>query len=186
MATKRNSLIAGAAIMAAAMAFTGQFESPGAKPVLVAYRDQGGVPTICNGITKGVHMGMRVTREWCDARFEEELEIHSKPLDRVPYQMSQEARMAWSDFCFNVGTGACQGSGAFKTLMAGRERESCDGFLAWRFTSVRGVKRDCSLSGSGCAGIWARRNAERDLCQGRITEAGFMGAISNLGAGGVE
>ena len=182
---KRNSIAAGTALMAVAILFTGQFESAGGKPHLTAYRDQGGVPTICNGITgTDIKMGMTVTKEWCDNRFAAELEKHSKPLDKVPHQMSQAARVAWSDFCFNVGTGSCQGSSAFKALMAGNEHASCDGFLAWRWTRVNGVKKDCSIAASRCGGIWKRRNAERDLCQGRISPDGFKQLAGWLPHGG--
>ena len=185
MAKVRNSLAIGSALMAVAMLFTGQFESAGGKPHLTAYRDQGGVPTICNGITgPDVKMGMTVTKEWCDKRFAAELEKHSKPLDRVSYQMTDRARVAWSDFCFNVGTGACSGSSAFKVLASGSERASCDGFLAWRWTTVNGVKRDCSIAASKCTGIWIRRNAERDFCQGRISDAWFRDLVEGLPRGG--
>ena len=185
MAKVRNSIAVGSALMAAALLFTGQFESAGGKPHLDAYLDQGGVPTICNGITgPDVKIGMTVTKEWCEARFAAELEKHSKPLDKVGYQMSDRARVAWADFCFNVGIGACQGSSAFKTLMTGNERASCDGFLAWRWTRVNGMKKDCSLAASKCGGIWTRRNSERDLCQGRIGDARFRDLVEGLPRGG--
>lgn len=185
MAKVRNSIAAGSALMALALLFTGKFESAGGKPHLDAYLDQGGVPTICNGITgPDVHIGLTVTKEWCDKRFAAELEKHSKPLDKVGYQVSDRARVAWADFCFNVGIGACAGSSAFRTLQSGHEYASCDGFLSWRWTSVNGVKRDCSKSTSGCGGIWKRRNAERDLCQGRISDARFRDLMEGLPRGG--
>ena len=171
--------------MAAALMFTGQFESAGGKPHLDAYLDQGGVPTICNGITgPDIKMGMGVTYKWCRDRFERELEKHSKPLDNVSYQITPQARLAWADFCFNVGTGACSGSSAFRVLQAGSESASCDGFLAWKWTTVNGVKRDCSIASSKCVGIWKRRNAERDLCHGRIVDSGFRDLVEGLPRGG--
>lgn len=185
MAKVRNSIAAGSALMAVALLFTGQFESAGGKPHLDAYLDQGGVPTICNGITgPDIKMGIGVTYKWCLDRFERELEKHSNPLDKVPHQMSDRARVAWADFCFNVGVGACAGSSAFKVLASGYEDISCDGFLAWRWTRVKGVKRDCSIASSQCGGIWKRRNAERDLCQGRISDAMFRDLVEGLPRGG--
>ena len=172
--------------MAAAMLFTGQFESAGGNPHLTAYRDQGSVPTICNGITgPDIKIGMTVTKEWCDARFSVELEKHSKPLDKVPYQMSNNARVAWSDFLFNLGTGiAADTTTPWRRLMAGDWSGSCDAFLMYRYTKVNGVKRDCSIVASKCAGIWTRRNAERDLCQGRISDARFRAIVEGLPRGG--
>jgi len=181
----RNSIAAGTALMAVLAAFTANFESGGAKPHLTAYLDQGGVATICHGITgPDIKLGMTVTEEWCQKRYERELERHSKPLDKVPYQMKPESRVAWADFCFNVGVGACSGSSAFRRLVAGGELTSCDGFLAWRWTTVNGVKRDCSIASSKCAGIWIRRNAERDLCQGRIVDSRFRDLVEGLPRGG--
>ena len=186
MAKVRNSIAAGSALMAVAILFTGQFESAGGKPHLTAYRDQGGVPTICNGITgPDIKMGMTVTKEWCDARFAVELEKHSKPLDRVPYQMSRAARVAWADFLFNLGTGiAADTTTPWRKLMAGDWHGSCDAFLMYRYTKVNGVKRDCSIAASKCGGIWKRRNAERDLCQGRISPDGFKRLAGGLPHGG--
>ena len=186
MAKARNSLAAGTALMLAALAFTGQFESAGGKPHLTAYRDQGGVPTICNGITgPDIKMGMTVTKEWCDNRFAAELEKHSKPLDKVPYQMSDRARVAWADFLFNLGVGvATDQSTPWRRLMAGDWSGSCDAFLMYRYTKVNGVKKDCSLAASKCGGIWTRRNAERDLCQGRILLGDFKQLAGGLPRGG--
>lgn len=182
----RNSLVAGTALIAAAAVFTGQFESAGGKPHLTAYLDQGGVPTICNGITgPDIKMGMTVTLEWCRARFEHELEKHSKPLDRVPYQMGDAQRVAWSDFLFNLGTGiAADTTTPWRRLMSGDWSGSCDAFLMYRWTKVSGQKRDCSLSASKCGGIWKRRNAQRDLCQGRITLEEFYDIAGALPRGG--
>ena len=183
---KRNSIAAGSALMAVALLFTGQFESVGANPHLTAYRDQGGVPTICNGITgPDIKMGMTVTKEWCDNRFAAELEKHSKPLDKVPYQMSNHTRVAWADFLFNLGTGiAADTTTPWRRLMAGDWSGSCDAFLLYRYTKVNGVKKDCSLAASKCGGIWTRRNAERDLCQGRISDARFRDLVEGLPRGG--
>jgi lysozyme len=183
---KRNSIAAGTALMAVALAFTGQFESAGGKPHLTAYRDQGGVVTICNGITgPDIKLGMTVAKGWCDNRFAAELEKHSKPLDKVPYQMSNRSRVAWSDFLFNLGTGiASDASTPWRRLVAGDWRGSCDAFLMYRYTKVNGVKRDCSNPASKCTGIWTRRNAERDLCQGRISDARFRDLVEGLPIGG--
>lgn len=186
MAKVRNSLAAGTALMLTALVFTGQFESSGGKPHLDAYLDQGGVPTICNGLTgPDIKMGMTVTKEWCDNRFAAELEKHSRPLDKVPYQMSNQARVAWSDFLFNLGTGiATDKSTPWRRLMAGDWRGSCDAFLMYRYTKVNGFKRDCSRPASKCTGIWTRRNAERDLCHGRISDARFLELVDELPRGG--
>ena len=186
MSKARNSLAVGSALMAAAMLFTGPFESPGGTPRLVGYVDQGGVPTICNGITgPDIRVGMRVTEEWCRARFERELAAHSKPLDRVPFQMTDGARIGWADFLYNLGVGiASDTTTPWRRLMAGAVAGSCDAFLMYRWTRVGKEKRDCSLKESGCGGIWIRRNKERDVCQGRISVDQFKREAEGLPRGG--
>ena len=57
----RNSIVIGTPLMIAAVAFTSWFESGPSGSRLVAYQDQGGVWTICDGITRGVTPRMRVT-----------------------------------------------------------------------------------------------------------------------------
>jgi len=179
----QNRIVAGSALAFVAALFIGHWESSG-RSHLTAYQDQGGVWTICDGITADVKPGMKVTQSWCDLRKMEEIERHSTPLDRVSYQMRDVGRVAWADFCYNVGTGNCSGSSAFKQLVSGQEMTSCDGFLAWRWATVKGVKRDCSLTASKCAGIWKRRNAERNLCQGRITIEQFLRSVGYNADGG--
>lgn len=184
--SKVNRIAVGSALMAVALLFTSQFESAGGNPHLDAYLDQGGVPTICNGITgPDIKMGMTVTKEWCDKRFSVEIEKHSKPLDKVPYQMSDRARLAWADFMFNLGIGVAKETATpWRRLIAGDAKGSCDAFLMYKFTQVNGAKRDCSIASSGCGGIWKRRNAERDLCQGRISQDRFLEIIESLPRGG--
>ncbi len=176
MSKIRNSIIAGSALMASAVAFTSYFESGAKGSRLEAYLDQGGVPTICDGVTRGVKMGMKVTQEWCDQRLIEEIELHTKPLDRIKYQMPDNARIAWGDFILNLGETKTTGnnSTAWRFLVNGDIHRSCNAFLMWKFTAVNKVKRDCSDPASKCGGIWTRRNAQRDLCHGKITVDEFL------------
>ena len=58
--------------------------------------------------------------------------------------------------------------------MNGDIHRSCNAFMMWKFTTVNGVRRDCSDPASKCGGIWTRRNAQRDLCHGKITVDEFL------------
>ena len=175
----RNSIVIGTPLMIAAVAFTSWFESGPQGSRLVAYQDQGGVWTICDGITKGVTPGMRVTQEWCDRKLMETIESHSKPLDKIPYQMTDGARLAWGDALVNLGGSLANpaNSTPWRRLAAGDWVGSCDAFLMYRYTRVGDTRRDCSRPASKCTGIWTRRNAQRDLCQGRITVDEFLRTV---------
>ena len=99
--------------------------------------------------------------------------------------MSNQARVAWADFLFNLGTGvAADTTTPWRKLVSGDWYGSCDAFLMYRYTRVNGVKRDCSIAYSKCIGIWKRRNAERDLCQGRISDSRFRDLVEGLPIGG--
>lgn len=179
MSKVKNSITIGTPIMAMLMAFYIYFESGTQGSPLVAFQDQGGVWTICDGITAGVKPGMRVTQEWCDKKLMENIESHTKPLDKIPYQMTDSARVAWGDVLMNLGGRMADPvrSTPWRRLQSGDWYGSCDAFLMYRYTQVGKEKRDCSRDASGCSGIWKRRNAQRDLCQGRITVPEFLRSV---------
>lgn len=179
MAKTKNSIMAGTALMAVLIPFTHFWESGSQGSRLESYRDPGGKWTICDGITKDVTPNMRVTQEWCDKKLIETIESHSAPLDKVPYQMNNNARLAWGDALVNLGGKLSNPakSTPWRRLMSGDWMGSCDAFLMYRYTNVGDEKRDCSRPASKCMGIWNRRNAQRDLCQGRITVAQFLNSV---------
>ena len=61
---------------------------------------------------------------------------------------------------------------------------ACDAILMWKSARIKGVKVDCSTQGSGCPGIWVRRNVERDLCRGEISVRDAQKLFINLPVGG--
>lgn len=185
MNNRRNVIVAGTLAASMAAAMTSYFESSG-KMILTAYQDQGGVWTICDGITRGVRPGMTVTEDWCKTAKLEELERHSEPLAKVPYDLPVNVQVAWTDFCYNVGTGACSRSTGMKLLIAGETAEACERILDWRMTTVKGRKVDCSISSNGCNGIWTRRKAERDVCMGELSVRDAQKIFAGLPVGGVQ
>lgn len=176
MSKVKNSIVMGTPLMAALMAFYVYFESGTQGSHLVAFQDQGGIWTICDGITKGVTPGMRVTQEWCDKKLVETIESHTAPLDKIDYQMTDGARIGWGDAMLNLGGRMADParSTPWRRLQSGDWYGSCEAFLMYRYTPVGKEKRDCSRPSSGCSGIWTRRVAQRDVCQGRITVAQFL------------
>ena len=126
-----------------------------------AYRDMGGVWTICTGHTGGVRAGDRATPEECAAYFRGDVtEVVDFIWRRVTGQISFLCKVAIGDFGINVGTTALGKSTLLVKANAGDQRGVANEFLRW--TWVDG--KDCKVSGSYCPGIVARRVIQRDLC----------------------
>jgi lysozyme len=153
---KRKTLVAvvGAAAALIITPFVSGWES-GGKPRLVAYRDIVGIPTICDGETAGVKMGMVETAEGCAARNEAALIRHAEPvlactpiLRNRPYALSAAVSLA-----YNIGTaGYCRSTVAVRFNRRDL-RGACDAFLMWN-----------KAGGKVVNGLDRRRRAERDLC----------------------
>jgi lysozyme len=155
-----------AAALTAAAALVGQWEPAPGDARLVAYQDVGGVWTICDGHTRGVRAGQRVTPEQCDAWRDEDLREANAIVDRcITAPMNPHQRGAFISFAFNVGAGAkgikdglCQlKSGAMpyvrRMANAGRWIDACNGLLEWT-----------KAGGEFYRGLLSRRRDERALC----------------------
>lgn len=148
----KGRLAAGGAVLTLALAFVGAWEGRS----LTAYLDPVGVPTICDGITEGVHLGQSMTAAECDAAFAAELRAHEERLraclvepDKLPGQ-TYVAVLSWA---YNVGTGAACRSTLVRKLNAGDLRGACDELPRW----VR-------AGGRVLPGLKNRRVSERGLC----------------------
>ena len=157
----KNKLFGGA--LAALVTFVGVNE--GIK--YSAYQDSGGVWTICYGSTSGVKKGDTATPNQCKELLVTELIEHAKPLLGVPYQLPDNVLIAYTDFCYNIGVGACNRSTGLKKLRNSDIIGACKEILKWRFVAGR----DCFADKNKkfCGGIKARRHLEYNLCTGNIT-----------------
>jgi lysozyme len=155
-----------AAAIAAAAGVVLTWEPAPGEARLKAYRDFGGVWTICDGHTKGVRPGMVVTHEQCDQWRVEDLQEANTIVDRCIYStMNAHQRAALISFAFNVGPGGANVKDGLCILKNGREpyirrmanagrwQEACDGLLAW--TKAAGIE---------LRGLVKRRQQERALC----------------------
>ncbi|NBW09747.1 MAG: lysozyme [Caulobacteraceae bacterium] len=130
---------------------------------LKAYRDIAGIPTDCDGLTKGVQMGDVSTPEQCTARLEAALIEHAAGVMRCSPGLALDkphrdnVRFAAISMAYNIGVGAWCGSSARKLVDAGQIRAACDAFLAWDKARVNGVLRPVK-------GLTARRQRERAAC----------------------
>lgn len=127
------------------------------KQYLRSYLDIVGVPTACDGITKGVRLNQTYTEAQCAALLEAELVRHASgimacsPGLRAPGRDWQRAGSTL--LAYNIGIAGFCGSTARKRFDSGDIRGGCDAFLRWNKAGGREV-----------AGLTKRRQRERAIC----------------------
>ncbi len=128
---------------------------------LKTYLDIAGVPTACDGITKGVRRGQTYSQAQCTKLLEQELYVHAAGVLRCSPALRQSGhdwqKAAAVSLAYNIGIGAFCGSTVRKRFDAGDWKGGCDAFLRWNKARVRGVLRPV-------AGLTARRQRERAIC----------------------
>lgn len=119
-----------------------------------AYRDSIGVPTICYGETKGVHMGDHMTKAECDAKFVERLDVFANAVEQcVKRPMSDKTEVAFVSLAYNIGEAGFCKSSVVRLYNEGNQIAACDHMLA--FNRAGGVV---------FPGLTKRRERERKLC----------------------
>lgn len=128
---------------------------------LKAYLDIAGVPTACDGITKGVKMGQTYTPGQCTKLLEQELYIHAAGVMKCSSGLRQPGRdfqrAAAVSLAYNIGVAGFCRSTARKRFDAGDWKGGCNAFLSWNKARVNGKLRPVK-------GLTARRERERALC----------------------
>lgn len=138
---------------------------------LSAYRDAGGVVTICRGVTRidgqRVKPGTVLTKEQCDKlnRIEADKAIAwVKKQVHVPLTEPQIAGIA--SFCpYNIGPSKCFSSTFYRKLNAGDIKGACAELPKW----TRDGGKDCRQTkgqAGGCYGQVIRREQEAELICG--------------------
>ncbi|WP_286973570.1 lysozyme [Pseudomonas sp.] len=153
MSTLRQRVIAASVAGAIGMAsvIVSTFEGRS----LVAYLDPVGIPTICEGITRGVTIGQSKTPRQCDELLERELAVAMAGVDRrVKVQLPDTRRAALASFVYNVGESQFAGSTLLRKLNAGDTRGACAELSRWVYAG-----------GQKLGGLVRRRAAERELCE---------------------
>lgn len=102
---------------------------------LRAYRDIAGVPTACDGITKGVVMGQVYTEAQCAVLLERELVIHAEGVMACSPALRQPGRdwqrIAAVDHGYQFGVNAWCTSTARRLIEQGKIGEGCADLLRW-------------------------------------------------------
>jgi lysozyme len=126
-----------------------------------AYRDLGGIVTICDGDTAGVRPGQVATDAECDARTARRLAEYARPVIACVPALREPGRepqlRASVRFAYNVGAAAfCRGS-VGRRMRAGDWRGGCDAILLYDRARVNGRLRRVR-------GLTLRRQRERAVC----------------------
>lgn len=121
----------------------------------VAYRDPVGIPTVCFGETRGVHMGDKYTPEQCKDMLGDRLEEFDKGVAACVdvSRMSAYRHAAVVSFAYNVGVGTFCHSQFAKRLNDG-DVNACDELK--KYVYARGVY---------LPGLARRRQEEAQLCR---------------------
>ena len=140
---------AGAVIIAVAVA--GTFE--GTRHV--AYRDVGGVWTLCDGHTHGVYPGMTATQAECQAWLTQDMQRADAGVQRCVHEpLTDGQRAALDDLAYNVGVGAVCRSSMVRLINTGAKPD------VWCKHILRYVYAD----GQVLPGLVKRRRAEYEIC----------------------
>lgn len=99
---------------------------------LEAYRCPAGVPTIGYGHTRGVKMGMTITKEIAEKLLIEDIAPIEKILNNMHINFRQGQFDALCSFIFNLGEGNFNRSTLKKKILAGAsDKEICAEFEKW-------------------------------------------------------
>lgn len=119
-----------------------------------AYLDVAGVPTVCDGFTRGVKLGDYKTNAECDALLQSELRDSFKTVERhVKVPLTEPTKAALASFVYNVGPGAFRSSTLLKKLNSGDRIGACNELKRWVYAG-----------GKKWNGLIKRRDVENWLC----------------------
>lgn len=125
-----------------------------------AYIDPVNILTICYGSTKNVKKGDYKTDDECLELLAEDLVEHDKKMLRyIEVNVTDYQHAAFLSFTYNVGVGAFSKSTLLKKLNKGDYEGACNELLRWN-----------KAGGKVLNGLTKRRQAERDMCLGKMKQ----------------
>ena len=120
---------------------------------LAAYKCPAGVPTIGYGTTRGVKMGMTVTKDEAEKLLQADVTPFSDRINKlVKVKLNQNQFDALVSFVYNVGSGAFADSTMLKLINQNLLDDAANQFIRWN-----------KANGEVLTGLTRRRMAERDL-----------------------
>lgn len=131
-----------------------------------AYRDMGGVWTICKGITHAVRPGEVRTEQQCIAANSAEGKRWLAVVDRAFSKPQPDSvRVAFADFAYNVGEHAFLTSTARQLINRGDWVGGCDQLPRWVYVQHRVIAWQVE-----------RRGIEQALCRWQLDHPGTLTA----------
>lgn len=128
---------------------------------LVAYKDPVGVWTICDGSTKGVKPGMKVTDDFCDELTEQEAQAFALWVySKLQVPLSVETFRSHARFAYNIGPNGYARSKTLRLTNKGDIAGGCGAMMNWYTAGGR----DCRQKANNCYGLILRREREKQLC----------------------
>ncbi len=120
-----------------------------------AYLDIVGVPTACDGITRGVKAGQTYTAEQCTELLERELITHAEGVMRCTPDLAgrPNQQIAAVSLAYNIGVAGYCSSTVARRFNSGDFRGGCEALLMWNKAGGREVR-----------GLTLRRQRERETC----------------------
>ena len=120
---------------------------------LAAYKCPAGVPTIGYGTTRGVKMGMTVTKDEAEKLLQADVTPFSDRINKlVKVKLNQNQFDALVSFVYNVGSGAFADSTMLKLINQSLLDDAANQFIRWN-----------KANGEVLTGLTRRRMTERDL-----------------------
>lgn len=145
-------------LTAATLAAAAAFITPWEGVRTLAYRDPVGIWTVCIGETEGVKPGDRYTPAQCTEMLKKKLprywnEIAACMGPELVDRQTEQRKVAFISFAYNVGSSAFCRSTLLRKLRAGDVRGACNELPRWD-----------KAGGQSLRGLTRRRKAERELC----------------------
>jgi lysozyme len=125
-----------------------------------AYLDSVKIPTVCYGETKGIHLGMKFTKDQCDAMFVSRLDEFATKVEAcVKRPMSDKTLVAFTSLSYNIGSAGFCNSSVVREYNKGNAKLACNKMEAFN-----------KAGGRVLLGLVRRRSAESALCLEGINE----------------
>lgn len=124
---------------------------------LYAYRDSVGIPTIGYGHTKGVRMGMSITKAQAETFLKDDIKPVERVLNAMGINYTQNQFDALVSWIYNLGSGNFRSSTMYRKILAkADEVEITDQLVKWH-----------NAGGRPLLGLKRRRVAEANMYLGR-------------------
>jgi lysozyme len=127
-----------------------------------AYRDSGGIPTICYGHTQGVALGQTRTHPDCEQLLRADLTQAFAVVNRhVTVPLPEPRRAALASFVHNFGETKFARSTLLRRINAGEGARACRELSRW----IYGIDNTSHGRKRIQPGLVKRRRIERQLCE---------------------